>query len=388
MRVLHVIPSIAERYGGPSTAIRGMASALAARGIDVTVAATDGDGPGRMDVPLDRQHVQEGVSYRFFARSVPGEYKFSWPLTRWLRANVRSFDVVHAHALFSYSTLPACRFAFRHDRPVVLRPLGTLGAWSLSHRSWKKVPYLALVERRHLRNAAALHATSEQEAGALAALGYGAKTRIIPLGVPVVEGGLDGEPARPGRAAGATPFRLLFLSRLHPVKNLPVLFDALARIREARGPGIALTVAGDGDKSYVDELRRRVDALGLADEIRFVGRLDGDEKAAAFDSADLFVLPSSHENFGIAAAEALARGVPVVLSRDVGIAPDVEQAGAGCVVAGDASSLASAIAALVESPDRLIAMRRSALALARARFSWNACAASLESLYEEIRRTR
>lgn len=384
MRVLHVIPAVANRYGGPSAALRGMTVALASRGLSVTVATTDADGPARLAVPLDGAVVEGGVTYRYFGRSAPGEYKFSWPLTRWLYREVRSFDVIHIHALFSYSTAAAARLAARARVPFILRPLGTLGAWSLGYRSWKKRPYLRLVERRHLRDAAALHATSDVEAGALASLGYAGKTRVIPLGVDVLDDLPVPLTSEQSTGPSTRPVRLLFLSRLHPVKNLPLLLNAVALLGRSSGPRVDLTVAGEGEPAYEEELRRLVATLDLSDRVRFVGRLEGEAKERAFDGADLFVLPSKHENFGIAAAEALARGVPALLSREVGIALEVERAGAGRTAEADASSLASAITSLACDRDRLQAMRRSALELARERYSWARCAHALERLYTEI----
>ena len=101
MRVLHVIAGVAPRYGGPSVAVHAMARATAALGLDVTVVTTEADGPGRLEVPLDVDVMRDGVRYRFFARTLPGEWKFSWPLTTWLRRHLRDYDVVHVHALFS-----------------------------------------------------------------------------------------------------------------------------------------------------------------------------------------------------------------------------------------------------------------------------------------------
>lgn len=363
-----------------------MATAEARLGADVTVATTDADGPGRLDVPLDRPLTVRGVHYRYFARSLRGEYKFSWPLTRWLRDHVADFDVVHVHALFSYATIPACRLARRAGVPYVLRPLGTLGAWSLAHRGWKKAPYMTLVERRHLRDAAAIVATSTAEADAVARLGYGAKTRIVALGVEVVD---DATVAARAAAAVArrrdeadAALRVLFLSRLHPVKGLPMLLEAVGRLRGT--PGVELTVAGDGEAAYVAELRSAATEHGIADRVRFIGHVEGAAKSAAFDAADVFVLPSSHENFGISAAEALARGVPVVLTEGVGIAADVGAAGAGVVVAPSAADLADALRRLAAEPEALAAMSQRAVSLARREYSWPRTAERLVALYSEV----
>ena len=387
MRVLHVIPAVAERYGGPSAALRGMVGALAARGVEVTVATTDADGSGRLAVALEQPVVEDGATYMYFARTLPGEYKFSWPLTRWLWRNVRRFDVVHVHALFSYPTLPACRVSRRAGVPYVLRPLGTLGAWGLAHRGWKKRPYLALVERWNLREAAAIHVTSDAESEAVARLGHRATVRVIPLGVAVVDDRAIARRVDASRGeldAPDAPLRVLFLSRIHPVKQLELLFEAAVLAEATGGRAVAITIAGDGEPSYAARLRAVAETLPLRVPPRFLGHVEAAAKDAAFDDAHLFVLPSSHENFGIAAAEALARGLPVLLSEGVAIAGEVRAAGAGLVAPSTAEALAGALVEIGRAPAVLGPMSEAALALARRAYSWPRAASQLESLYREV----
>jgi glycosyltransferase involved in cell wall biosynthesis len=355
-----------------------MAVALAARGLEVTVASTDADGPDALDVPLDEPVTEDGVIYRYFARTIPGSWKFSWPLTTWLLRNASTFDVVHVHALFSYSTIPGCRGAARRDVPYVLRPLGTLDPWSLKHQGWKKRPYLRLIERSHLAGAAAIHATSESEASAIRALGFGHCLHVIPLGV-------DGGPT-PERVpvAESRPMRMLFMSRLHPVKGLPVLLDAMHRLGQS-GPNHAeLVIAGSGDPSYERELRQLVESRGLSALVHFAGRVEGEEKRRLLAWADLFVLPSHHENFGIAVAEAMAASLPVLVTEQVAVAQEVAEARAGIVVPLDARSLASAISSLAGDHAALRRMGLQGAKLVRERWTWTRCAESLERLYATL----
>lgn len=376
MRVLHVIPGLSPRDGGPTMALHRMAAATAARGIEVTVATSDDDAGGRLDVPLGRAVRASGIEYWYFRRSLPGSWKFSLGLTRWLAANVARFDVVHVHALFSYATIPGCRFAFRAGVPVVLRPLGTATPWSLAHHRWKKRPYYALVERSHLRRAAAIHTTSEAERDDIAALGFGDRAVNIPLGV-------DPVPAlrRPG-VAGAR-VRILFLSRLHEKKNVPMLIDSVAAARRA-GEQVELTVAGDGAPVYRAQLEEHARASGAGEAIRFVGHVAGDAKRRLLEESDVYALPSHQENFGIAVAEALAAGLPVIVSDQVGIAPEIAAAGAGRVipVAGDA--LTSAIESLARDPALRTSMGARARALAAERYSWERTATLLAELYTGV----
>jgi glycosyltransferase involved in cell wall biosynthesis len=379
VRVLHVIPSAAPIDGGPNVAVRALARGLARRGVDVTVATTNAAGANALDVPLDEPVIEDGVAYRYFARTVPGTWKFSWPMTRWLWAQAHAYDVVHVHALFSYATIPGCRAAAHVPVPYVLRPLGTLSEWSLRRRQWKKRPYYALFERSHLAMASAIHVTSDAEAEDVARLGYADRTRVIPLGVDVDEQAV----ARPRSAGGDRPLRLLFLSRLHEKKNVPLLLRAVAAARPTLR-GIELTVAGDGDPAYRAKLDALARELGLSECVRFVGHVDGDAQRSAFADADCFILPSAHENFGLAVAEALGAGLPAIVTPGVALAPNVAGAGAGLVCQPNEGAVASAIAWAADHPGALIEMGERARWLARRELSWDTSCARLERLYGEL----
>lgn len=377
MKILHVIPSVAARYGGPSVAIRGMAAAQAARGHFVEVATTDADGPGRLPVPLGTPVPEEGFAIRHFARTLPGEWKYSRPLARWLDAHAGEFDVVHVHALWCHANAAGCRAARRARVPYVLRPLGTLGAWSLHQRRWKKAPYYYAVERPNLRNAAAIHATSDAESEGIAALGFGERVHVVGLGVSIPDAALLGTRPLSG------PLRLVFVGRLHPAKGIPLLVDAVA-LAVARGSALLLDVVGAGAAEYEARLRGQVGALGLAEHVRFLGHLEGEAKWRALGRAEVFVLPSNHENFGIAAVEAMACGCAVVISDQVGLAPEVGAAGAGRVVPRELESLASVLESLAADRASARSMGMRGRALASDRYSWSRTAAELERVYEAI----
>jgi len=354
-----------------------MGRGLARHGLEVTVATTNASGSAALDVPLDTPVIDEGVVYRYFARTVPGSWKFSWPLTRWLWANAAAYDVIHVHALFSYATIPGCRAAAHVPVPYVVRPLGTLSGWSLARRRWKKRPYYALLERSHLQMAAAIHVTSEAEAEDVARLGYADRTRVIPLGVDV------SEVPRARRAASAAPVRLLFLSRLHEKKNVPLLLRALA-VAVSSGQLVELTVAGDGDAEYRTQLVSLVEQLGLQRCVRFVGHVEGDEKRRLLSQADCFILPSAHENFGLAVAEALAARLPVIVTPGVALSREVARAGAGLVTEATDEAVASAIVWVREHPAALREMGDRAWQLARRELSWDTTCERLAALYDEL----
>ena len=375
-----MIPSAAPADGGPNLAVRAIARGLVARGVDVTVATTNADGANTLTVPLETPVIDEGVVYRYFARTVPGSWKFSWPLTRWLWANAGGYDVIHVHALFSYATIPGCRAAAHAPVPYVLRPLGTLSEWSLGHRRWKKRPYYALLERSHLEMASAIHVTSDAEAEDVVRLGYGDRARVIPLGVDVDDRlWMDA----PRAVATERPLRLLFLSRLHEKKNVPLLLRALASDSSVTR-SVELTIAGDGDPRYRAELSALVEQLGLSARVRFVGHVDGEEKRRVLADADCFILPSVHENFGLAVAEALAAGLPVIVTPGVALAPNVVAAGAGLVADATEDAVGATIAWAADHPAALVEMGQRAWRLARADLSWETTCARLADLYGEL----
>jgi glycosyltransferase involved in cell wall biosynthesis len=377
MRVLHVIPAVGPTYGGPSRAIVGMTESLADRGVEVHVATTDRDGAARLDVPLDRPVSHNGVVYHYFPTLPSGEWKLSLSLARWLYSNVRAYDLVHVHALFSFSTIPGCRAASASGVPYVVRPLGTLTSASLRFRSWKKKPYYALVERRHLSAAAAIHVTSPQEESAIRSLGFGSRVRLVPLGV-------DASRSQRIVRNAAGRVRFLYLGRLHPIKQLPLLIESFGDAARALGGGIELVIVGGGDTAYRRQLEQMVERASLVSHVRFAGELEHTAAQQLLVDADVFVLPSRTENFGLAAAEGLAAGLPVIVTEDVGLASDVSRAHAGRVVPSDRRALANAIAELAQNAALRSVMSANARRLADERFSWSHSADALLDLYSEL----
>lgn len=374
MKVLHVIPSLWAGDGGPSHALRTMEQALARQGVTVETATTDDAGAGARSGKSGAQ-VEDGVLRRYFTKRAD-VYKWSPGFGRWIARAAADYDVLHLHALFSFTTTAASQAARRAGVPYVVRPLGTLAAWGLAHRRpHLKRASLQFIEGPLLRAAAAVHFTSDDEAHEAAALGIAMRPAVIPLGVDLAP-----SPARVPRADGVV--EALYLSRLAPKKNLEGLLDALALLA-AELPQLRLAVAGGGDASYERLLRDRADALGLGERVRWLGVVAGDAKRRALQDADFFVLASHSENFGIAAAEALAHGLPCVLGQGVAIARDVEAAGAGVSVAPTPQAIAAGLKLMMPSGART-AMSEHALRLARDRYSVDAMGAQLKQLYTDI----
>jgi glycosyltransferase involved in cell wall biosynthesis len=378
MKVLHVIPSVSASDGGPSHAMALMERALAAQGIDVETATTDHEGPGlRNGKPCGVPLEENGVVRRYFPK-VMDFYKPSPAFGRWIDTHVESYDIVHIHALFSFTSSAAARAARRAGVPYVVRPLGVLNAYGLrQHKRWLKWLSIRLIEAPILRNAAAVHFTSEDEAVQARLMGIPLREAIIPLAVELA---FDGAAARP--VLGGSP-SLLFLSRLDPKKNVEGLLDAFAGLRQSV-PRARLVVAGDGPPAYLARLQARATSLRIAEAVEWPGHVSGETKARALRNADIFVLPSFSENFGIAAAEALACGLPVVLGEGVAIAGEVAQAGAGLAVKPTPEGIADGLRRIIGDDTGRQAMALRARALAQRQYSAQAMGARLKQLYSDI----
>jgi glycosyltransferase involved in cell wall biosynthesis len=380
MKVLHVIPSISPRRGGPGVAALEMAAALRQQGVEASLLTTNDDGPGLLgDLPLGRWIDHDGVPLLAFGRWSPPitplrEFAVAPALSQWLAAHLADYDLLHIHALFSYPSTSAMAQARQAGVPYVLSTIGQLCHWSLARSSRRKRWMLRLIERRNLDGAAALHVTTDAERDQSADLGLAAPAVVIPLGVHLPpEGATQAH-------AGAGPTRFLFLSRIHPKKQLEQLFAALALV-----PGDwTLQIAGEGEPAYVAALQRQADQLGIASRCQWSGFLAGEAKWQALAAADWFVLPSASENFGIAAIEALAAGLPVILSPEVAVAELLSSSGAAMICASEPQVLAATLERALVKP--MPSQRQEARRLAAERFAWPAIAGQLQSAYGEVLR--
>jgi len=383
MRLLHVIPSVAAAHGGPSRAIVIMEKALVALGVSVTTATTDDDGPGRhLACTLNKAVDAEQITRWYFHKSI-NFYKVAWSFVPWVKQAVTSFDIVHIHALFSFTSIVAAWAARRAGVPYIIRPLGTLTNYGRTQRRpWLKRLSLKWIEGPLLRDAAAVHFTSLDEQREAAECGVPMRGVVIPLGIdaaPVTDDTL----VRSHFSALQGSSYLLYLSRLDPKKNVEGLLHAFAQCH-VQLPNTKLLIAGNGTPDYVACLMALATTLGLDKQVIWAGHIDGDLKASALAGATLFVLPSFSENFGIAAAEALMAGLPCVLGQGVAISQDVVTAGAGVAVQTDPASIAAGLMQVLSDPAKQATMAASAAALARSKYSAQAMGVKLVQLYSGL----
>lgn len=378
MRILQVVPTYfpASRYGGPIRSVHGLSRALVELGHHVEVFTTSLDGPDDLDVPLGRPVSVDGVYVTYFP--VPRLRRLAWcPLmSTALERRISEFDIVHLHSVFQMPTLYAARSARRHGVPYVASPRGMLMRGAVEGRNpLIKRLWVTLFEHATYRHAARIHVTADLEAQELSHLGV-ARERVT-----VIENGLDIPDTITPRAAGAfasirSPY-VLFLSRISWKKGIDRLLRAWRDVDAAD-----LVIAGNDDEAYQPAMEKLCRELGLDDRVRFVGAADDDAKWSLYADAEIFVLPSYSENFGNVVVEAMAMGVPVVVSDAVGAAAVVTSARAGVVNDGEPASIARDVSALLADAGRRGAMGALGREFVKNHLGWQAIAAKMAAVYD------
>jgi glycosyltransferase involved in cell wall biosynthesis len=386
MRILQIVPSISLIYGGPSQMVLGLAPALAKAGVKVTVITTDSNGDNGqapLDVPLNQPVAQDGYEIIYFRCAPFRRYKFSLDLLKWLNHHAHDFDLAHIHALFSPVSSAAATICRQKNLPYILRPLGTLDPADLRKKQQLKNLYVAMIEHANLAGAAAVHFTSTQEAKISERFGVKTKDLVIPLGVnPPI---LANEDVRSHWGISKDKPVILFMSRIDPKKGLELLIPALEELLTA-GYDFHFVLAGTNpqDPSYEDKIKTQIANSSLRSHTTITGFVTGVAKASLLQTADLFVLPSYYENFGIAVAEAMVAGTPVVISDQVHIYQQVEDSASGWVGTTDTQSLVELLKQALSNPAERQRRGENARNYALENFSWQAIALQMIQAYKSI----
>jgi glycosyltransferase involved in cell wall biosynthesis len=378
MLIAHVIEGLSPNSGGPTHALVGLACAQVRQGGAVRVLVPQAPGPE----PATHERLRNaGVD----VRAVPSwgsRFASDQPTMRLIDEALHGVDVAHLHGLWADLLYRAARAARHGGIPYVIRPCGMLDRWSMRHRAWKKWAYYAWRLRTMIRHASLLHFTTSMEARESAAWCGTAATRVEPNGVTLEEFTAE-EAGRSLRQAWgldkATPV-VLFLGRIHPGKGVEYLVPAMKHVR----PPTALVVVGPDSAGHGAKMRRLAQAVGLTDRVVFAGPLSGGDRVIALRDATVFCLPSDHENFGIAAIEAMAAGCPALVSEDVGIADAVRDWAAGEVVSRDPAKLGQAIDRWISDPVLRKRAAHQARTNAFAAFDWDRIARRWLCHYDQM----
>lgn len=351
LRVLLVNASFHLKQGGPASSVAQLGSSLVARGLTVGLWAPDESAP------------QSSVAS-------PEVLRFTGSLERAL-SDFGRVDCIHDNGIWLPHNHRVARLSIDFGIPRVVSLRGMLQPAALSYRRWKKALAWRLYQRRDLELATFLHVTSSAEAEQVRSLGLPGRVAEIANGTVVSEL----SPAQPRTSTAKTA---LYLGRLHPIKGLPTLLRAWADVRPH---GWRLVIAGpaeSGHDKHIDALIRRLD---ISDTVARRGAVYGSAKEALFAAADLLVLPSISENFGMVVVESLMRGVPVLTTRGTpwGLLPTHR---CGWWVPPDVDGLRQGLVSATQTPVKeLEQMGKRGSYLAREMFCWNVIGAEFEELY-------
>lgn len=297
MKVLTFITSISLKGGGPSRSVPMLVKGLAEAGVDITLMTFRSEDMNT--------HALEGTPAKLIVwedRTTPREIE-DFILSE-------KFDLIQLQSMWAKSYHVVALIARNHNIPYIITPRGMLEPWSLSQKKWKKKLALMFYQMKDLQKAACIFTTAEMEAKHVRELGVRTPMSVIPNGIET-----DGYACR--TSLEGVKKQILFLSRVHVKKGIEILIDAFGKLRAEGGEfnEWSVVIVGNGEEDYIENLKHKVNELGLENYIKILPPVFGVDKTKLYQESSLFCLPSYSENFGMVIAEAMSCGVPAITTN-------------------------------------------------------------------------
>ena len=370
LRIIQTIASTRLDHGGTSRSVPALCDALVDSGVDNhLVTATPADSEIRCGFPKDFSRVHLAKESQLWRQVGVG--RAFCKLIEVLMLN-QDTVIVHDHAVWLPTNHAVAAYCHRHDIPRIVSPRGMLGSWAMQHGKWKKRLAWYLYQNRDLKTAIGFHVTSEQEGEEVRRLGFNQPIAVVPNGVAIPS-------ELPRRTRSGSRHQALFLSRIHPKKGLLMLIEAWNRAKLS--DRWELLIAGPDENGHRSHVEAAIHQYGLHDAITVRDSFNDSDKWQAYVNADLFVLPSFNENFGIVIAEAMAVGLPT-LTTTATPWQVLKDARAGWWVDPTVEALTEALDGIgLLEPYELERMGARARSLIDERFSWQRAAIDLNRFY-------
>lgn len=349
MKVLQVISTVSNFYGGTTEVFSQLCKGLVKIGVNVDVVTTNDNGPGQ---PRGNPSLPEGVNGYYLPISLFEKFKYSHKLHSWLVSNIPNYDLIHCHSLWSYFPAKTAQISKMFNIPYLVSPHGMLSPYTFSRNYLPKKLYWHFIEKKFILNASGLLASSNEEKKEIIAYNKTAKIEVIPHGLPdeAYSSSKNSNFLRKKYKLNPNTPILLFFSRLHPKKGLlDILLPALVGVMHP----FYLVVCGDEDNrspGYLSKAKQFVDQELPKGSVFFEGFVEPENRWSYFDSSDLFLLPSLAENFGIVVIESMARGTPVLISEEVQAGEIVTNHHGGKILKRDIDNWRSAIIEFIKNP--------------------------------------
>jgi glycosyltransferase involved in cell wall biosynthesis len=395
MRILLVIPSLGPLAGGANVSCFELGRALTKLGAQVSIYTMDRDLPPEVHARFHNPVILNGVSVSFFRALGPSRYPVSFTLAKEMSRIRGKFDVVHIHSLYRFHLPLAAYFCRKYGIPYVVKPHGSLDPFLYERGRLLKSVHEWLFDRNAYLLASAVQFTADDELKLAASTGFFGRSKlvtakVIPNGVVIPEGvkgiSLESKPESiflKFPKIGQGKKLVLFLGRINFKKGLDILVPAFARVHR-RYPNAHLVIAGPDSEGLGLKVKTWLEDEGVAEHATFTGMVLGVDKAALFQAADVFVLSSYTENFGVAIIEAMGMGVPVVISNNVNIWREVADARAGIVTNCDVGEVADAIEKILGDPVESKNMGFRGMQVASEKFDWKVIAQKMLNVYETL----
>lgn len=386
MKILQVIPSYfpAHSYGGPITSTHELCKNLVKKGIHTKVLTTNSCGKTKLDVETNKDLKAENVDVIYCPSKT--SYYLSISFVKEILRHIKSYDIIHIHSIFTYTTFAAALAAQVHKRPYIVDPFGALNKDMIKFKGGiKKTIYLKLIDRQILNKAEFIHVASEFEKEKAAGLGFDpGKIAVINRGIDTKAYSQYGEEIYEAFPILRDKKIILFLGRIHPIKGLDLLISSYAETVKKYGETILVIAGPIEDEKYYGRLKTLAEEKNLTKKILFTGMVTGKIKASLLNKIYMFILPSISESFGVSILEAMACKKPVILTKNIGLAEQVIRAKAGIISDKSKEELVKAMDCLLSDETKAKEMGLKGYETADREFSWDKITNDMIRLYEKI----
>ncbi len=384
MKILIVTPYLGVAYGGTSKVVPEIALGLSSMHNSVDIVTTNANSSEKLNIPLNIWIAKEKYQIQYFNCWHKNDFVLSFSLIMWLNSHISNYDIVHTNTIFSPLIALIQLICIWHHKSYIVTPHGMLEPWALSHKTWKKQIYYALVEKFALQKASAIQVLTLSEENHLNNLQIKTPLILVPNGIhkqefvnlPEAEIFYQKFPCTRHKTL------ILFLGRIDPKKGLDLLALAFTKVH-ALFSDTHLVIAGPDNIGFTSTVQSYFAKAGCLEAVTFTNILTGSLKYAAFAAATLYVAPSYSEGFSMSVLEGMAAGLPCVITTGCNF-PEAGEAKAAYIVEADGDEIAEKLIYCLKNPQQAKEMGDRAREFIFTNYTWEQSAQKLSEGYKTV----